>query len=112
MSGLRIVLQRLVRFRRARKLWSLIGDVSTDGGAEEANQMRHALERWAYKHGVDGYASLDDGPTCSRCDCSVSVRDGEEWEQGTDVCDHCAQDQARTSNAAPHLRDSRAADGA
>lgn len=38
----------------------------------------------------------DDGPTCSRCDCSVSVRSGEEWEQGVDVCDHCAQ--AHTSN--------------
>ncbi len=57
MSGLRMVLQRIVRFRKARKLWSLIGDVSVDGGVEEANQMRHALEQWAHKHGVDGYAS-------------------------------------------------------
>ena len=43
-------------------------------------------------------STLDDGPTCARCDCSVSVRDGEEWDQGIDVCDHCAQEQAHTSN--------------
>lgn len=53
---------------------------------------------------INGVACLtkpDGCPTCVQCDCSVSVRDGDEWEQGVDVCDCCAQKQAYALNTQP-----------
>ena len=43
-------------------------------------------------------SAIENIPTCAKCECSVAVRDGEEWEQGIDVCDHCVQEQAYVSN--------------
>lgn len=42
-----------LRKRLAKKLWSLIGDVSVDGGADEAMEMRKYLLSWCRNKNID-----------------------------------------------------------
>ena len=45
----------------------------------------------------DPLDEVNDEPTCTKCNRSVSVRAGEDWEQSVDVCDDCARLYSETS---------------
>ena len=53
---IRLKLRKIARVRLARKLWSLMGDVSVDGGADEAFEMRRWLEQWCEKKDINDYS--------------------------------------------------------
>jgi len=52
-----VKLKHFARLRLARKMWSLLGDISVDGGSDEAFEMRRFLGQWCEKHNITDYYS-------------------------------------------------------